>query len=129
MFCVFVLPRGKEEYLKPLSDVHSVLESLAAKEMEHFQSRNRTRYMVRGPLLGRMELVRQLYADGMHRIPLGLGESATTAVLWGGVSVFLLPSLSPVTLLLFLPSLLSPSTYSSSPFPCSPLLQLQSKRC
>ena len=34
----------------------------------------RARYVVRGPLLGRMELIVQLFHNGMHSIPLNLGE-------------------------------------------------------
>ena len=59
--------------MQPLRDAQSVLESLAAEEMELFHSGDRSRYTVRGPLLGRMELVHQLYANGMHSIPLELG--------------------------------------------------------
>ena len=65
---------GSEECLQPLLEARDLLESLAAEELKIYQSSERSRYIVRGPLLGRMELVRQLYANGMHKVPLKLGE-------------------------------------------------------
>lgn len=71
-----ILSSGSEDFLEPLRDARDLMEILAAEEREIYQSNKRSRYIVRGPLLGRMELVRQLHLNGMHEVPLGLGMSA-----------------------------------------------------
>ena len=49
------------------------MQALAREELEIYYRPEKSRYNVRGPLLGRMELVRQLYLNGMHEIPLEMG--------------------------------------------------------
>ena len=64
---------GSEDYLWPLRDTRDLLQLLAMEELEVFYKPEKTRYTLRGPLLGRMELLRQLYMNGMHEIPLEMG--------------------------------------------------------
>ena len=105
--------------------VHGVLESLAAQEIEHYRSQRKTRYVVRGPLLGRMELARQLYINGMYHIPIGLGMYQNSGIfkdlsflVFSAPLFFLYLSLSFLLFFLFPPSLppsLSPSLSPSLP--------------
>ena len=69
----FAVFRGSEDFLLPLHTARNLMESLAADEQEFKQSGDRSRYIVRGPILGRMELVRQLYFNGMECLPINLG--------------------------------------------------------
>lgn len=80
---VLLIFSGTEDCLQPLRDARDLMESLAAEELRVFTSGQRSRYTVRGPMLARMELVRQLYIAGMHQIPLNLSK-------WGGRDWFTL---------------------------------------
>lgn len=65
---------GSEDFLQPLHEARELMEQLAMEELAVGSAAEKTRYTVRGPLLGRMELVCQLFHNGMHNIPLNLGE-------------------------------------------------------
>ena len=65
---------GSENFLHPLHEARDLIEKLAMVELAVGSAAKRTRYIVRGPLLARMELIRQLFHNGMHFIPLNLGE-------------------------------------------------------
>lgn len=65
---------GFEDFLRPLQEARDLIEKLAMEELAIGEASERTRYTVRGPLLGRMELICQLFHNQMHTIPLNLGE-------------------------------------------------------
>lgn len=58
---------GSEDYLGPIRDAQDLMESLVEEEQRIRQSEEKSRYVLRGPYLGRMELVRQLYQNGVHQ--------------------------------------------------------------
>ena len=70
----FYLCSGSEDYLSPLLEARDFLQRLAVEELAVASSAEKVRYPLRGPLLARMELLRQLFHNKMHRIPLELGK-------------------------------------------------------
>jgi len=67
-------PSGSENCLQPLLEARDFLQRLAVEELAVATSAEKVRHPLRGPLLARMEMLRQLFHNDMHRISLELGK-------------------------------------------------------
>lgn len=77
LFFVF-FHSGSEDFLQPLCEARDLMERLAMEVLSLASSAEKTCDLIRGPLLGRMELICQLFCNGMHSAPLDLGELAVS---------------------------------------------------
>ena len=63
-----------EDILQPLTEARDLMERLAAEEQRKSIERPPGAHVLRGPLLGRMEILKQVIVCGMEDMNLHLGE-------------------------------------------------------
>ena len=62
-----------EDILQPLTEARDLMEQLAAEEQRKSMDRTPGDHVLRGPLLGRMELLKQVIVCGLEDMGLELG--------------------------------------------------------
>ena len=62
-----------EDILQPLTEARDLMEQLATEEQRKSMDRVPGNHVLRGPLLGRLELVKQIIICGLEDMGLELG--------------------------------------------------------
>ena len=63
---VYLYMHSMEDILQPLTEARDLMEQLAAEEQRKSMDRVPGEHILRGPLMGRMELVKQIIVCGLE---------------------------------------------------------------
>ena len=70
---IYIFPYSMEDILQPVTEARDLMEQLAAEEQRKSMDRVPGEHILRGPLLGRMELVKQMIICGLEDMGLEHG--------------------------------------------------------